>query len=215
MRLFLLSLSVLLLHACGSVSIPATKLYSLLPTVPGASSRMLPQVLRIGRFAVSPHLESDRLLVRVGRNSLESFEYHLWAAPLGEVLAGAVHAALLRSGIFADVVANDAALEADWVMDGQVLAFELIEDEQGCGVWFQMVLSLRDAKTGQLLERNMAEKRVECSTQEPALAVAALEAALGSSLQEFVGFVEDKYGRRIWPPRNGNTEPRAVTAPSK
>jgi ABC-type uncharacterized transport system auxiliary subunit len=212
----LFALTLLLgLGSCGSVEVPRTRSYTLqpaAPTVQGATSRA---TLRVGQFRLDPHLLGEQLQVRVDAHSLESFEYHVWAAPLDSLIGEAIYGALLRSDIFADVITLGERREAGLVLGGQVLAFELVEDADGAAAWAWIAFELRREADAALVAREVLQRRIDCDTHDLETAVAALDQGLASTLQDFLRNAEERGVLRIRSTTRELPAIRAISSPPK
>jgi uncharacterized lipoprotein YmbA len=176
------------LGACGS-SLPPTHYYvlELDPAATGSvtSTADSSNVWTIGvrAFAVDSPYDGDRIVYRVGDGSSEVgfYSYHLWAAPLGEMLPALVATGLdgaRGASIIEPVVAGR---RYDAYLEGRVLALEEIDlaDRQQARAEIALRLVGRD---GAELWTDVVSARGETRTDQVGQVVDALTTALGESL---------------------------------
>jgi uncharacterized lipoprotein YmbA len=137
--------------ACAP-SVPRTHLYRLqLPAGPRGEPAACEPRARASLFVqdmqVAAAYDDARMIYRESEYQLQRYDYHEWAAPLGELVSDALGDGYAASGLFARVErAYDASTDA--TLHGRVTALEEVDLTPAQWVGhLRLELSLRDTKT--------------------------------------------------------------------
>lgn len=184
-----LLLSVLLLAAlapgCGGIGDPPPDIdyYALEYDPPVIAARgVLPFVLRVDRFGISPFYDSNRIVYRDADFRRDAYVYHRWWANPAEMVPHFLARDLEATGRFKSVFVFDRNLPATHVIEGTV---ETFHERDEPGKWWA-VLTLRialietdepDVSRRILLQRSYTEQE-PCERKTPRAVAAAMSRAM-------------------------------------
>ncbi|MGE5842702.1 MAG: ABC-type transport auxiliary lipoprotein family protein [Deltaproteobacteria bacterium] len=133
-RRSLIFLVLLSCCACSSLKQPGQKIdyYTLEydpPRVEGL--RVLPFVLRIERFSVSPLYNTHQIIYRDRAFKREAYPYEKWRAGPGDLVTYYLSRDFKHAGLFKTVAPFDSRVEPSLVMEGSVDEFFEWDSEEG------------------------------------------------------------------------------------
>lgn len=188
-----LALLGLLTVACGSA--PRTFYYTVEKNPsPGRSASMSGQV-GVAKPSASHLLRQDRIVYFSNQNELNYYHYHRWAEPPAALIQLLVIQELRAAGLFDDVVAYRAQPGLDYVLRGQLLAMEEVDDGAEVKARFELALELvrQQDKRSLWSQQHRCERPVSGETVEAVVSaingcvdetLTQLTRALGQSLAE-------------------------------
>jgi ABC-type uncharacterized transport system auxiliary subunit len=113
-------LAALLLTACAST--PKTSYYTLrTPPPPAAASARTHFTLQVERFDAPDLLQDNRIIYYTSPTQLNFHEYHRWSSDPGDLLSEMAMKFFARTGLFQQVYAYPAPVNADYTLRGRVL----------------------------------------------------------------------------------------------
>jgi ABC-type uncharacterized transport system auxiliary subunit len=126
-------LVALLLTACAST--PKTRYYTLrTPPPPAATSARTHLTLQVERFDAPDLLQDNRIIYYTSPTQLNFHEYHRWSSDPGDLLSEMAMKFFARTGLFQQVYAYPAPVNADYTLRGRVLDLdELKYNSEGSG----------------------------------------------------------------------------------
>jgi ABC-type uncharacterized transport system auxiliary subunit len=126
-------LAALLCTACAST--PKTRYYTLrTPSPPAAASSKTHFTLQVERFDAPDLLLDNRIIYYTSPTQLNFHEYHRWSSDPGDLLSELAMKFFARTGLFQQVYAYPAPVNADYTLRGRVLDLdELKFDTDGGG----------------------------------------------------------------------------------
>jgi ABC-type uncharacterized transport system auxiliary subunit len=125
-------LAALLLTACAST--PKTRYYTLRTPPPTAASARTNFTLQVERFDAPDLLQDNRIIYYTSPTQLNFHEYHRWSSEPGDLLSEMAMKFFARTGLFHQVYAYPAPVNADYTLRGRVLDLdELKYNSDGSG----------------------------------------------------------------------------------
>jgi ABC-type uncharacterized transport system auxiliary subunit len=126
-------LAALLLTACAST--PKTRYYTLrTPPPPAAASARTHFTLQVERFDAPDLLLDNRIIYYTSPTQLNFHEYHRWSSEPADLLTEMAMKFFARTGLFQQVYAYPAPVNADYTLRGRVLDLdELKYNSDGSG----------------------------------------------------------------------------------
>ncbi len=171
------SLFGVFIFSCGSVDVVEPNFYPLpSPTLTSLSSPT-GRVLRIEDFSLAPHLVGDEIRAKTKDGRIESYPYQRWAAPLGALVSDALLRSFQESGMFDAVVDATDPTPSDWVLTGRVFHFEEGETAKGIEVRVDLLVTLRESGTDNLLWQGRLRKDLSVHQKGAQQVVAQLQDA--------------------------------------
>ena len=145
-RLTLISALLVIAPACGRL--PPMHYYVLeLPDEASGSAQSGEKGLIIGveTFQVDPPYDQDRIVYRVGENSVEVgfYAYHRWAVPLSRMLPKVVASGLQGAAGVKSIEPLVPSQDYTALLEGRVLSFEQIDTSEGQRIHVRITLVLR------------------------------------------------------------------------
>ena len=127
------SLVLLLSLMCAAcASTPKTHYYTLrTPPPPGAVNARTHFVLQVERFDVPDLLRDNRIIFYNSPTELNFHEYHRWSSDPGELLSELAMKYFAETGLFQQVYAYPAPVNADYTLSGRVLDLGEMKYEKG------------------------------------------------------------------------------------
>jgi ABC-type uncharacterized transport system auxiliary subunit len=113
-------LAVLACAACGSA--PKTRYYTLhVPPPPSAPSPKTHFVLQVEHFEAPDILRDNRIIYYTSPTELNFHQYHRWSSDPADLLSELAMKYFAEAGLFQQVYAFPAPVEADFTLRGRVL----------------------------------------------------------------------------------------------
>jgi ABC-type uncharacterized transport system auxiliary subunit len=135
-------------------------------------------VLVIEPLSADDAYQDERIVYRTSPYRLDYYQYHRWSAAPGVLIAGYLEQALQQSGHFRAVVReHDGGASA--ILTGRVVAIEEVDESRTR--WLGRVaieLTLKDARTGDVLWTEELAETEPLSAQSPEGLARALSAAM-------------------------------------
>jgi cholesterol transport system auxiliary component len=167
------------LTACGGASRVA---YDLSATTPGPQ-RVARAQFRVAEPVATADLESDRILVRTGANTLAVLAGAQWADRLPALLRARLTESFENTRGLRVVGASAAR---DYDIETDIRAFEL--DANSKEVDIDVAVKLISAR-GRVVATRIFKSREPVASTEPGAVVSALDKALSGVMLQIVGFV--------------------------
>lgn len=135
--------------SCGSV--PKTSYYTLrVPAPPEAKDPKTALVLGVEHFRATEALRDDRIVFYESPTQINFYQYHRWSADPATLLTDLAARRLEQAGVFAAVRRLPSRDPVDYVLRGDILNFEEVDDASGVRGRVAVQMSLvrsRDRKT--------------------------------------------------------------------
>lgn len=176
---------LLLCSGCGSQRVTPTKTmrYALEYEPPVFTD--LPPLetsLRIGPFSAAPEFDSDRILYRAEKYTLEAYNYHVWMAKPAAQVQFFLGRDLQRSGLFNAVLTESGRYRPAYLLGGSVEKFlEIDEGNQWFAELSLNIILQRLPQAGTMagvLEQHNYQARKACSRQDPQAVAEAMSMAM-------------------------------------
>lgn len=174
-----------MLSACMGNSAPSKPTYYYTLDYPSPSVRLnhqLPAILRVERFTVSPPFHTQRIIYADKGTMRNSYAYHQWIAPPGELLPYFLVRDLRKTNGFKAVLTPDASLSATHSLHGWVEEFIEKEGTSNCHAKAIIHISLINNLNSDLTQKIMLQKRYQAATPCKAKTPAALAEAMSAVL---------------------------------
>lgn len=165
------------LAACGG-KVPETRYYQLAAPAPASAAARGEGVIVLEPLTADEAYGDERIVYRTNPYRLDYYQYHRWSAPPGVMIANYLEQALERSGRFRAVV-REMTDDATVVLGGRVVAIEEVDESKTRWTGRLAVeLTLKDAKTGEVLWVRELAEREPLAAQSPEGLARALSAAM-------------------------------------
>jgi len=185
--------------ACGSL--PRTYYYTLpQPPPPPANDLKTNLVLGVERLRAAEVLRDDRIVFYESPTQLNFYQYHRWSSDPAAMVSELVVRKLSQMAIFAEVRRVPSRDPVDYVLKGQLLNFEEVDD--GTGVKGRVGLELTLVRSRDHKAVWSDTRRVERAAQGKGVpgVVSALNAAseqlLGEALAGLAAQVEREFAQQ-------------------
>jgi ABC-type uncharacterized transport system auxiliary subunit len=158
-------------------------------------------MLVLEALAADDAYQDERIVYRTGPYRLDYYQYHLWSAPPGVMVADYLEKALERSGRFRAVV-RELAPGAPVVLGGRLIALEEVDESRTR--WIGRValeLTLKDAETGAVLWSSELSETEPLTVQSPEGLAAALSKAMARIAARVIPEIATHAQRVATPPR--------------
>ncbi|RMF59076.1 MAG: hypothetical protein D6743_16775 [Calditrichaeota bacterium] len=185
---FLLMLTMVELGGCGGV--PPTYYYRIDYPIENdaTNSTVLPVTIGVAQFGSDALYEGDRIVYRQSPYEVQYYHYRRWIAPPRKIVTEKVLKQYQASGAFKQVVRLPARVEVDYILRGQIRAFEEWDESK---TWYGIVsLDFRLQRAGSneiVWEKTISEKTM-AAKREPVEVVKAISESLNkvisSSIQQ-------------------------------
>ncbi|MFQ5822651.1 MAG: ABC-type transport auxiliary lipoprotein family protein [bacterium] len=186
--LVLLALSFL--NHCGSV--PPTYYYRIDYELPSTNSRndIIPITLGIVQFDADILYEGDRIVYRQSPYEVQFYHYRRWIAPPKKIVTEKVLNQFRASGFFQRVVRIPSTFNIDYILKGQINAFE--EWDEG-NAWYgivTLVFQLQNTKSNEIVWENEFSEKTKAMKREPVEVVRAISQSLKKVVQKAIEEIE-------------------------
>lgn len=192
----LLAVVAIAVSACMGQSSPPKPIYYYTLDYPSPAIRLnhqLPAVLRVERFAVSPPFHTQRIIYAGKGSNRNSYAFHQWIAPPGELLPYFLARDLRKTNGFKAVLTPGTSLAATHSLHGWVEEYIEKDGSTSCTAELTIHISLINNMNADPSAKIMLQKRYHgserCSSKTPA--------ALAESMGKAVSKVSSEIARDI------------------
>jgi len=174
----LLGIIAILTVSCGSV--PQTYYYRIDYPVDSTNStnHVVPFTIGVTQFRADVLYEDDKIVYRESPYEVQYYHYRRWIAPPKKLVTEKVVEQYQTSGIFEKVVKLPAVTKVDYILTGQIQAFEEWDES---AEWYGVVslrFELLDPNTSEIIWERVLSERTRVSKKEPVEVVKAISESL-------------------------------------
>lgn len=182
----LLILVWFVLSNCGSV--PPTYYYRIDYKLENSASQdhPVPSSLGIVQFSADALYETDKIVYRHSPYEVQFYHYRRWVAPPKKIVTEHVLEQLKSSEVFADVVRIPSAVQVDYILGGDIQAFEEWDEKDA---WYGIVtieFNLMDAQTKAIVWQQVLSEKTKANEKQPVAVVQAISESLKKVVQEAI-----------------------------
>lgn len=193
-----MTLAVGMTGCAGKVRYPSY--YVLNPSVPQAratESEPLAGSVAVREFAAPDYLRQGPIVYREPGNRLGYYEYNRWAVDPRRAVTDAVIRDMQSRGIFQSVGRYDGRGAPDYIVNGEILHLEEVDD--GAGVSIEVTLSARltDVNSGNLLWQDTASQTAKLDQRSIPGLVGEMSRDLENTIRSLVSSMEKQINRRL------------------
>lgn len=188
-----------MLSACMGNSAPSkpTYYYTLdYQSPPVHLKHQLPAILRVERFTVSPPFHTQRIIYAGKGTKRNSYAYHQWIAPPGELLPYFLVRDLRRTNGFKAVLTPDAALPATHSLHGWVEEFVEKDGTSNCHakaiIHISLINNLNSDPTRKILLQKRYQADAPCKAKTPAALSEAMSGVLAKISTDVAKDIHDR-----------------------
>lgn len=186
---FFVAGAALLALSCGSI--PEVQYYmvdlSSQAEEGGGNQKGLPVTLGISPLTAPPVYQDDRIIYRNNPYEVNFYHYRRWVASPPELVTEELYQHFVASGAFEEVVRYIGSGQVDYVLGGEVLAFEEWDEND---TWYAQVglrVRLTSTSTGDVIWQDTVFRRQAAKDREPVRVVEAMSQALEEVVAELLG----------------------------
>ena len=140
------------------------------PPVRELDAQPLPVVIKVAPFSVAPGYDSHRMIYRDAPFKRNTYAYHRWRTPPGDLVSYRLRQDLVTTGLFAAVLTTDNNLSYDYKLIGTVDEFFEWRDSRSSKAILSVSITLigREAETtGSPIEFHKSYRVQESFDREP------------------------------------------------
>lgn len=186
----LLLLSFHVWNGCGSV--PPTYYYRIDYEIENSANQNhpVPASLGIVQFSADALYETDKIVYRHSPYEVQFYHYRRWVAPPKKIVTEHILEQFKSSGVFEAVVRIPSATQVDYILGGDIQAFEEWDEKEA---WFGIVtieFRLVDAQTQEVVWQQVLSGKTEAAEKEPVAVVEAISKSLKKVVQEAIPMIK-------------------------
>lgn len=189
----LYSIILAVLIGCGGV--PPTYYYRIHYDMPGHNSPdPLPVTIGVEPFAADVPYKEDRIVYRDSEYEVRFYHYRRWVAPPPRMVTKTVLEQFQSSHVFDRVIGFPSQARVDYVLRGNIRAFEEWDE---AGEWYghvSIAFELQDRETGQVLWQKDISEKTKAQKKEPVAVVEAISESLRKVVERAIGEVQQNLG---------------------
>ncbi|HOX38776.1 MAG TPA: ABC-type transport auxiliary lipoprotein family protein [Candidatus Brocadiia bacterium] len=191
---------------CLSQQPPLPVRYYSIDTHPLATKKFPPANARLGiRAFMSASRFRDKILKRTSDYQLEFYEDERWIEPPEEMVSRAFRSAFASCGMFEQVVPAEEIRPPAYMLEGELVSFEMVERPEGSLAECALDLRLRDADTWAIIWSGEVRSQKQLVNKDiPSLVSAMSDAAMDAATQAI-----DKISKLNLAPPAGREPPAA------
>ncbi len=160
--------------------IPPTYYYRVDYNLPakGDADNAISVTLGIGRFDATALYEGDRIVYRKSLYEVNYYNYRRWVAAPQKIVTEKIYSHVKKSGLFKEVVHLPSSIQPDYVLAGQLQAFEEWDEGES---WFGLVtieFTLKDSAGGKIIWDKTFSERTKAQAKKPVDVVQAISQSL-------------------------------------
>ncbi len=181
---FVLMIAVALQNCSG---VPQTYYYQIDYDMPASSSQALPINLGITQFKADIPYQGDRIVYRSSQYEVQYYHYRRWVAPPVKLAEQMTVEQFMTSGAFRQVRTLPFQTSVDYILGGNIEAFEEWDEENS---WFGNVrinFHLTERKSGDIVWQKTFSKKTAAAKREPVEVVKAISESMRQVLAEAQG----------------------------
>lgn len=182
---FLVS-GALLYLSCGSI--PQTYYYRIdyERNSSNSANHVVPSAIGVSQFRADVSYENDKIVYRDSPYEVQYYHYRRWVAPPKKIVTERVVRDYQDSGVFESVVKLPSATVVDYILTGQIQAFEEWDEEDS---WYGVVtleFELLDPSNHEVIWTKQFSEKTPVSAKEPVEVVRAISESLGKVIDKSI-----------------------------
>lgn len=190
-KFFISVIIAMLVIGCGSV--PRTYYYRIDYATEGAENPnpIYPVTLGIQQFTTDVLYESDKIVFRDSPYEAQFYHYRRWIAPPKKIVTEKVVAQFEIAGLFGKVVKIPSTTKIDYILRGNIEAFEEWDDGEN---WFGVVtidFTLENSISKDILWRNVITKSSQVQKKVPIEVVKAISNSLNEVVKSGIAQIRN------------------------
>jgi len=168
-----------LVGALGCGGIPPTYYYRVDYTAAASDNgTRLPVSLGVAQFDADVLYESDKIVYRQSPYEAQFYHYRRWVAPPRKIVTEKVLRHYQRSGTFERVVRSPSNQKIDYLLKGNILAFEEWDQSESWSGIVTLEFALHDTETNDIVWEKVLSEKTAVSEKKPVEVVRAISESL-------------------------------------
>jgi ABC-type uncharacterized transport system auxiliary subunit len=168
--------------SCGGV--PPTYYYRIHYDLPEHNSPTpIPVTIGIEPFDADVPYKGDRIVYRNSDYEVKFYHYRRWIAPPTKIVQEAVLEQFQSSGNFQKVVDFHSQVKSDYILKGDIKAFEEWDVDDSWYGFVSIAFELHDEETSEIIWQNVISEKTQVSNKEPVEVVKAISESLKKVLE--------------------------------
>lgn len=150
----------------------------------------LPITIGIEPFDSDAMYKGDRIVYRNSEYEVRFYHYRRWVAPPNKIVGEKTLEQFRSSGIFQKVVNLPSLTKVDFLLKGNIKAFEEWDEDNS---WFGLVtiaFELKNNKTNETVWQNVISEKTQVLQKEPAEVVKAISESLKKVVEQAMQEIE-------------------------
>ncbi len=185
--LYLILFSII--FGCGGV--PPTYYYRIHYDMPKHNSPdPVPVTIGIQPFDADVLYKGDRIVYRNSEYQVQFYHYHRWVAPPNKIVQESVLEQFQSSGVFQEVVNYPPSVTVDYILKGNIKAFEEWDEENS---WYGLVsiaFELQHGESGGIVWQNTLWEKTKVTENKPVSVVKAISESLKIVVKKAIREIE-------------------------
>jgi len=179
------AVSLLAVIAAACAATPPTKYYVLdAPQASSAGQGQIPVRLVVGRITGSHLYRDDRVVYGTSDVELGTYEFQRWSEPPVDLIQDQLVATLRNSGQYRAVSRIGSSARGDYIVRGQLVALDEIDNKPGIAARFSLQLELFDPANGTVVWNSSYNHDEPVQGSGKKVAVADVVQALDHNVQQ-------------------------------
>ncbi len=187
---FSILLIMVVITGCGGI--PQTHYYRIDYTPASATSNNagVPVTLGVSQFTADVLYESDKIVYRNSPYEVQFYHYRRWVAPPRKIVTERILRQYQTSGAFGKVVRLPTKQTVDYVLKGNIRAFEEWDENNAWAGLVTLEFSLQDIESNETIWQKTLSQRTAAVKREPVEVVKAISQSLNQVIQNSIEDIE-------------------------
>ena len=189
-RISIFLIILIFLFQCGGV--PPTYYYRIHYDLPEHNSPTpIPVKIGIEPFEADVLYRGDRIVYRNSEYEVQFYHYRRWVAPPNKIVYESVIKQFESSGVFQNVVKYPSTSDVDYVLKGNIKAFEEWDENNAWYGLVTIVFELQNNETKEIIWHNTFSEKTQVMKKEPAEVVKAISESLKKVVEKAIQEIEE------------------------
>lgn len=145
-----------------------------------------PFTLAVQSVKGSSSYKQESVMYRQSPYKIGFYPYHKWEAPPVRMVSEELFEAFLESGLFRRVLKTGVGHDVDYLLRGRIKSFEEVDIGDKWFAHVELYMEFVDKREGQVLWRDIVERRTEAEKRNLEAIAKAMSISLGDCINEIM-----------------------------
>lgn len=144
------------------------------------------KILGVQLFDIAPLYDQDKIVYRESFYEAKFYNYHRWIAPPDEMITAETIDHITNSSLFKNVIQYPSTLNVDYILKGNILAFEEWDQENQWFSHIRLMVELFDMRGKNTLWKEIIEVKNPVAEKQPLELVKSINQSFKECMEKVI-----------------------------